>query len=298
LSGTAAVVVGALDVGGTHVTAGRVELATARVDAASRTRVMLPPRANRSELIALLVGAAAALAPPEIRRFAVAVPGPFDYPRGISRITHKLEALRGVDLRRELAGGLGLPDERAVTFLNDADAFLLGEWWAGAARGQARPVGITLGSGLGSAFLAEGRIVEEGEGVPPGGNLYLLPFGGEPVERSISRQGLLARYGGEGVDVEELAGRARAGDGQARRAFQELAADLGEFLAPWLVSFGATCLVVGGAIAQAWDLLGPTLEETVARCAPLATVVAARNVDDAPLLGAAWHAARLAKEVG
>ena len=56
----------------------------------------------------------------------------------------------------------------AVQFLNDADAFALGEWWAGAAKGGRRVVAATLGTGLGSAFLADGHIVHDAPGIPAG----------------------------------------------------------------------------------------------------------------------------------
>jgi glucokinase len=55
-----------------------------------------------------------------------------------------------------------------VRFLLDSAAFLLGEIGAGEARGVERAVGITLGTGIGSAFAVDGQIVTEGPGVPPG----------------------------------------------------------------------------------------------------------------------------------
>jgi glucokinase len=64
-----------------------------------------------------------------------ALPGPFDYRQGIG-LYHgvgKFETLCGVNLR----GRSRLPRCKSVTFLNDANAFLLGEWWAGAAQDTA-----------------------------------------------------------------------------------------------------------------------------------------------------------------
>ena len=288
-------VVAALDIGGTHVTAGRVDLTRASVEPRSRIRVALPAAATRAELVAAISRAGSSIARPDMGLLGVAVPGPFDYAAGVSRIAHKLQGLYGVDLRAELCGALGLTEPAAVHFLNDAEAFLLGEWWAGAARGHARAVGITLGTGLGSAFLADGRIVRSGPGVPPGGALYELPFQGAPVEQTISRAGLLARYGArpeESVDVEEVASRARVDDADARRALEDLGRALGEFLTPWLREFEPECLVVGGSIARAWDLLESGLRAVLPPIESLEAVTVAERIDDAPLLGAAWYAAR------
>jgi glucokinase len=289
---TSGQVVGALDIGGTHVTAGRVHTQSATVDPGSLVRVAFPP-AGEPALLERIVEAAAAVATPEVRRLGVAAPGPFDYDAGICRISHKLPGLYGVNLRRELGAALDLTSGNAISFLNDAEAFLLGEWWAGAARDHVRAVGITLGTGLGSAFLERGQIVRSGPRVPAGGELYRLAFRGAPVEETISRRALLTRYdpGSESrADVEQIATRGRAGEGRARLVFQELAADLAEFLGPPLEAFAPTCLVVGGSIARAWELLEPVLEQRLAAFRPLVVAQAAR-IDDAPLLGAARHAA-------
>jgi glucokinase len=287
---SAADVVGALDIGGTHVSAGRIDLLSATVDPATRVRVPLPRAGGREQLVAAILRAARSIAAPDVRRLAVAVPGPFDYSAGVSRIDHKLEGLRGVDLRSELCAALGLPDPSAAHFLNDADAFVLGEWWAGAARGHARAVGITLGTGLGSGFVEDGRLVHAGPRVPDGGDLYRLRFRGAPVEQTISRGALLARYGEDGIDVEEIATRARAGERDARRVFEELGESLAEFLTPWGQRFEPTCLVVGGAIARSWNLLETRLRTGLESVEGLRTVAAAEQMDDAPLLGAARFA--------
>lgn len=283
--------VGVLELGGTHVTAARVE--GGGVVPGSRTRRPLRPDGGRAELLGAILQAVVAAHRPEVGRWGVAVPGPFDYQRGICTIrgVHKLDALHGVDLRAELAAALRLGDGRQVRFLNDADAFLLGEWRAGAAKGQRRCVGVTLGTGLGSAFLADGRIRASGAGVPPEGRLDLLTFRGHPVEETISRRGLLARYRacrpGSDLDVEQVAARARAGDTVARQTFAEVMAGLGEFLAPWLRRFGASSLVVGGSIARAWDLIDPALRPALAGLPDLEVIAPAANLDDAALLGAA-----------
>jgi glucokinase len=289
---TSGPIVGALDIGGTHVTAGRVDIQSATVEPGTRVRAAFSPD-GCTGLVERIVETAAAVATSEMRCFGVAAPGPFDYAAGVSRISHKLPGLYGVDLRRELESALDLTGHSAIAFVNDAEAFLLGEWWAGAARGHTRVVGITLGSGLGSAFLEQGRIVRSATRVPADGALYTLAFRGAPVEETISRRALLARYGvdsEEGTDVEQIAARGRAGEPRARLVFREFAADLAEFLAPPLEAFAPTCLVVGGSIAHAWELLGPVLEQRLAAFGPL-VVARAAGIDDAPLLGAARYAA-------
>jgi glucokinase len=276
----------ALDLGGTHVSAATVDVGSASVVSASRVREELSAGAGRDELLGRIRAAGTAALSGQVEAAGVAVPGPFDYDRGICLLEHKLESLYRVDLRAELASALSLPPH-SVRFLNDAEAFLLGEWWAGAARSHDRAVGITIGTGLGSAFLEQGSIVRTGGRVPPGGELYRVPFRNAPVEERISRRALLARYEADGVEVVEVARRARAGEQRARDVFDALSTDLADFLGPWLATFAPSCLVVGGSIARSWDLLERGLSPLEA---DLAVLTPAEHIDDAALLGAARHA--------
>ena len=115
------------------------------------------------------------------------------------------------------------------------------------------------------------------------------------VEQTISRAALLAGYGApldEGVDVEHIAARAVAGDETARRVFVDLGVALGQFLTPWLQAFRPSCLVVGGSIARSWALFEGGLRGEVEQISGLRAVSVAEQLEDAALLGAAYHAAK------
>jgi glucokinase len=285
-------VVGALEIGGTHVTSAVVSLGQRAVDPATVLRTEVAADGTRDELMRAIAGAARRLSRPGMARLGVATPGPFDYARGVSLIrgVAKLDSLYGVDLRAELSAAVALP-ARDVSFLNDADAFVIGEWWAGAARGHERAIGVTLGTGLGSAFIERGRIVEHDPRVPQEGRLDLVWFRGTAVEEMISRRSLRAAYGEDAPDVIEIARRARAGEIHATSVLRGFGSALGEFLAPWVQRFAPTCLVFGGSIARSWDLWS---DDFVASCAPardLARCGVAEHPEEAPLLGAAYHAA-------
>ncbi len=170
----------------------------------------------------------------------------------------KFDALYGMDVRAAFLEGLR-QRPADVVFLNDAHAFLTGEWSAGTVRGHHRAVGITLGTGVGSAFLADGRICANGPGVPPEGRMDLTEIDDRPLEDTVSRRAILARYGDPAADVHDIAGRARAGEARARRVLDDVFTGLGVVLGPRLVDFGATALVVGGSIARSWDLVAPAL---------------------------------------
>jgi hypothetical protein len=115
----------------------------------------------------------------------LAMPGPFDYAQGISWMKHKMPFLYGVNVSEAMAARFGWKAGQ-VRFLNDAAAYLLGEVGAGAARVVKRVVVFTLGTGVGSGFAVDGNVVTEGKGVPPGGEIWNVPYEGGIVEDQIS----------------------------------------------------------------------------------------------------------------
>ncbi|MFI5879687.1 ROK family protein [Streptomyces sp. NPDC051554] len=247
-----------LEIGGTHVTAALVDLRDGRVT--SRTRKPLEADGDAEAILGRVRDCADGLPVPPGARWGVAVPGPFDYARGIAlfRGVGKFDALYGMNVRAALLHGLRQrPGD--IVFLNDAHAFLTGEWSAGTVHGHRRVVGITLGTGVGSAFLADGRICDTGPGIPPEGRMDLTEIDGRPLEDTVSRRAILARYGDPAADVHDIAGRARAGEERAQRVLDDAFTGLGIALAPRMVGFGATALVVGGSMARSWDLVAPAL---------------------------------------
>lgn len=290
-----------LEIGGTHVTAALVDLRDGRVT--SRTRKPLDADGAAEDILGVVRCCADGLSAPPGARWGVAVPGPFDYTRGVALFkgVGKFDALYGMDVRAALLRGLRRrPGD--VVFLNDAHAFLTGEWSTGAVRGHRRAVGITLGTGVGSAFLADGRIFDTGPGVPPEGRMDLTEIDGRPLEDTVSRRAILARYGDPAADVHDIADRARAGEERARRVLDDVLTALGVALGPRLLRFGATALVVGGSMARSWDLVAPALSAGLvtggwtpadprADARRTRTLKPAAPAGDAALVGAAHAAA-------
>ncbi|MEV7192426.1 ROK family protein [Streptomyces sp. NPDC093510] len=292
-----------LELGGTHVTAALVDPGTATVT--RHIRQPVHPRGTAEHVLGALVRCAGELDAPAGQVWGVAVPGPFDHDKGIARFegVGKFDDLYGIDVRAVLLDGVW-PRPADTVFLNDAHAFLLGEWLAGAARDHHRCAGVTLGTGVGSAFLVAGGLQHEGPGIPPQGRIDLVEAGGRPLEDSVSRRAILSRYeGGDGedadhrdardlppdLDVSGIATRARAGERRARRVLDEAFTTLGTVLAPRLRDFDASVLVVGGAMATSWDLLRPALRAGLGDT-PV-TLRPAGLGGNAALVGAAAHAA-------
>jgi len=290
-----------LDIGGTHVTAALVDPGTWRTVPGSRRRVALDADGPAERLIATIAAALATLGPLTGTRAGVAIPGPFDYARGVGdfRGVDKFAALRGVDVGAALAGALHAPPDSFV-FLNDAAAFGLGEYRGGALAGRRRGVALTLGTGVGSAFVADGTVLTRGSGVPPQGRVDLLAVRGRPLEQIVSRRAILADRqrlaGGAGVaDVAELTALARAGDRGAAAALHAPMTALGLALGPWLAAFETEILVLGGGIAAALDVIEAPLRTGLAREHPNLRelpIQCSADPEQSVEVGAAWWAGR------
>jgi glucokinase len=215
----------------------------------------------------------------------VALPGPFDVATGIAwyRGQGKFDNLYGYNVGERLRDLLDLDQ---ILFMNDAEAFAVGEWTAGQVRGIDRCVGVTIGTGVGTAFLTEGWVVRKGDTVPPGGELYKTSYDGKPLEDWISARAILRAYfdrtGQEEpeIGVKEIAERARSGAADARAVLLAAFGVLAAALTPWLERFGVTKVVLGGSISGAFDIVREVFDVEVA---------ATEDTEKSALIGAAAH---------
>jgi glucokinase len=277
----------ALDLGGSHVTAAEisVEDGVARVE--NRHSADVDPHGSAAAILDVVAGAMRAVTA-DAQPWHLAVPGPFDLVHGIGRYRDvgKFEALLDVDVRAGLAERLA--PGTALRFVNDADAYGIGEWAFGAGRRVPRMICITLGTGVGSGWVVEGEPIDDGPDVPRDGEAHFIEVDGRPIEETVSTRAILARFRaatGETSTVRAIADRARAGDAAAADAIRGPMEALGAALHPWAVRFAPEVLVVGGGMAGAWDLIGEPITRSLAY--PAAEVVPGSLGDDAPLLGGA-----------
>jgi glucokinase len=217
---------------------------------------------------------------------AFGFPGPFDYAGGICLIkgVEKYGAIYGVNIREALRARLDLKD-LPILFRNDAEAAVVGEARYGMGRNYRRLIGVTLGTGCGSAFLVDGVPVTSGPGVPPNGWLYPVLFRGVRADDLFSSRGLQARLQTANLterNAKDAAVAARAGNIGARQVFEEFGADLGSFLNSHAAAFDAEAVLVLGQIARAIDLFGPPLRQALS-----VPALPGEQGPDAALLGAA-----------
>ncbi len=225
-----------------------------------------------------------ALAPAPRAAVGVAVPGFFDTRSRVVRSSPNFPDWVDVPLQSLLEDRLGRP----VIVDNDANAAVAGEAWVGAARGLRDVVMLTLGTGVGTGFLVNGRVVRGARGGAAEGGHVVIQTGGRRC--GCGRYGCLETYAsGPGLTATaaEVWRHERRADppGTAARVFELLAAGdeeaetaVGTFvdhlargITVLLHVFAPEAVVLGGGVATSLEAFRADLEERVRALAIPAT---------------------------
>ena len=256
-----------VDVGGSHIACAAVSLQHGKLLPGTLSRVDVESMADAEEIFGAWAQALnATLANIDATNLAgigFAMPGPFDYRDGISKMEHKFPKLYGKVIADELQPLLDCDAPLSMRFLNDATSFAVGEAWLGRGKGARKVVAATLGTGFGSAFIDDGVPVVERDDVPEEGCLWHLPYADGIADEYFTTRWFVKRFpevAGQDVSgAKEVAEAARAGNAEALRVFEDYGRSMGGFLTPWLQKFAADVVVLGGNIAGAYELFGPAL---------------------------------------
>lgn len=218
-----------------------------------------------------------------VNRIGIAMPGPFDYEKGVSYIKdlHKFENLYGENIKELLAGNLGIAPEN-LAFVNDASAYLLGELNCGAGVGCKNLAGITLGTGLGSASFYNHQIHE--------GELYKMPFKNGCAEDYISARWLLNNFeinsNKKITDVKLIADHF-IDDAHCQKVFIEFGENLGQILFNWIKSRSPEVIIIGGNISLAWNCFIPSVMKVFSKNGITTILKQAQLGESAALIGGA-----------
>jgi glucokinase len=284
------------DIGGSHITCRLFDLEKNKFVDDRKVRMPVNCHSSKDEILdgwtAAILETAEGYNLEKLQGIGFAMPGPFDYPNGISWIkgVQKFDALYGVNIRLELLNRFNLPDNFPVRFQNDAVCFAIGESFQGRAADYDRLLAITLGTGFGTTFINNHLPVAGNDGVPDDGFLYHIPFGNSIADDHFSTRWFLKEYkkitGKEISEVKTLAEMALT-DEVANGIFKTFGQNLGTFLSAWLKTFNAGCLIIGGNISAAYPLFGDELAQVFKNNQLQLEVLISTLQEDAALIGSA-----------
>ncbi|MES2279615.1 MAG: ROK family protein [Bacteroidota bacterium] len=274
-------------ISGYHITTLIVNLHTHAVLKSSYQRKAINSRGTAGEIIdscCAVMQQALTANDVQLNRIGIAMPGPFDYEKGISYIHNnkKHEALYGLNVKEMIAQKLNIPAE-SICMLNDAASFLKGEVFAGVAQGYRDVIGMTLGTGLGTAKLSNGLADDA--------NLWQSPFLDSIAEDYLSERWFLKRYyelsGINVVDVKELSSFYNTSN-TVKSVFKEFAGNLALFTANFVRGTNTQIIVLSGDIAaKASDCFLPAYKVQLAKLDIEIPVCISKLNSDAVLMGVA-----------
>ena len=303
-----------IDVGGTKVLGGVVDdhgkvVATARKDT--------PRQGGNSLTIAIADIAKELLDHFSVETVGVSAAGFVSSDRKTMLATPNIADWNGVNLDAELSELIGL----RVVIENDANAAAWGEAKFGAGRNQDHMMMLTVGTGIGGGIVVNGSLYRGAFGIAaefghlrvvPEGHLCgcgargcfeqyasgnaLLRHAREAINASpeIARN-LLSRGDGTvaGLTGQAITEAARAGDPVALAAFNTTGQWLGAGIASLSVLLDPSCVVIGGGVIDAGDILLAPTRESLQRNMPFAgkhpypQIIAAELGNEAGLVGVA-----------
>jgi len=275
-----------VDIGGTHCTAALIDLSQKQIVPSTLKRVAINANGAAGDIIAAWSDCILSVKQRvNVAGICLAMPGPFDYEAGISLMQgqHKYESLYRLHIKELLGNALGVAP--AVIFMdNDAACFLQGEVFSGIAGDYVNDtvIGVTLGTGLGSAVYKKGSAKSA--------DLWRLPFKDGIAEDYLSARWFLRRFkeltGRSVQHVKELALLAETNE-NTRVVFHEFGANLGQFLLGVIKKENPPAIVIGGNISKAFPLFRHSLQFIINGPYPHIKIERSVLGEEALLLGAA-----------
>jgi glucokinase len=272
-----------VDLGGTNL-----RIAAYSQSSGIRDQIVLPTRlaAGRDAVVEDMCGAIRQLLDKNSHSALVGIgigsPGPIELPEGRLRHLPNLPGWDGFELRAAIERTLGMP----VILENDANLAALAECLLGKGKtiGTDSLCMLTLGTGVGNGIILHGRVWDGMNGMAGeaghatiwpdghvcgcGSNGCLEQYASATAVRRMADEAI-ARGNAPGllalktIDAEftsrDIADLGRAGDADAKQIFEMVGRSLGIGLGALVNTLNLSLYVVGGGVAQAWDLFAPKL---------------------------------------
>lgn len=243
-----------IDLGGTNVRAGIIsghllsKVVSARINSAGSVDVILKD-------IFCLVDE---LKSDGVEGIGIGVPSVVDVEKGIVYDVQNIPSWKEVPLKYIMEEKYNIP----VYVNNDANCFAAGEKYFGKAKEYHNAVGLIVGTGLGAGLILNGRLYS---GTNCGaGEFGMLPYKDSDYESYCSGQFFRIKYNRTG---EELFEKAKAGNKEALKIFDEFGEHLGNAVKAILYSIDPEVIILGGSVSRAFKFYKEAMWRSVNRFA-------------------------------
>ncbi|NVK50747.1 MAG: ROK family protein [Cyclobacteriaceae bacterium] len=190
----------------------------------------------------------------DITGIGIGIPGLVDVEKGEVLGLANIPAFQHVELAKFLENRFSKP----VFINNDANCFAIGVHKFGVGKSFKNLVGITLGTGVGAGIVINGHLYS---GVSSAaGEWCSAPYLDYNFEHYCSGK-FFHHY--HDSKPKLLAKRAKAGDPEALKAFEEYGRHLGELIKHILYALAPDAIVLGGSIRKTYPLFEASLKKSL-----------------------------------
>ncbi len=239
-----------VDLGGTNIRAGIREGDLI----VKREQISLTEKDSLESTLRQLIQLIKPLITSGVTGIGIAVPSIVDSVNGIVYDVVNIPSWKRVELQNILQKEFNIP----VKIENDANCFALGELKHGKAKGLNHVVGITLGTGVGSGVIINGKIYSGNNG--GAGEIGYLNYRDRDFEF----------YGGSFFFEEihktsafDVFQRAKAGDERALSIWAEYGTHIGDLIKSVVYAYDPEAIVFGGSISNAFSFFEPAMKKTI-----------------------------------
>jgi len=239
-----------VDLGGTNIRAGIREGDLI----VRREQISLSDKDSLESTLTQLIRLIKPLVIPDVTGIGIAVPSIVDSVNGIVYDVVNIPSWKRVELQSILQKEFNLP----VRIENDANCFALGELKHGKAKGLNHVVGITLGTGVGSGVIINGKIHSGNNG--GAGEIGYLYYRDRDFEF----------YGGSFFFAEihktsafDVFQQAKTGDQSALSIWDEYGMHIGNLIKSVVYAYDPEAIVFGGSISNAFSFFEPAMKKTI-----------------------------------
>lgn len=209
---------------------------------------------------------------PVVNSVSMAFPGPFDYHQGICKMQglNKYDSIVDISIpdamrKRFREWGFHWAADTNFNFLHDVEAYAAGVCKTFNLANR-RAIYLCIGTGAGSAYSVNGKIIKEGKGIAENGWFYQYAFKDATIDDYISVRGIEAlaqKYLKKRLNPLDLSELARNGNERALAAYREFGSNLHTAMKKIIDEFQADTVVLGGNISKSSDLYADELRKYI-----------------------------------
>jgi glucokinase len=239
-----------IDMGGTNVRAGIVNENKLNSTISKRINAQVSAR----EVLEQIFSITDELINNDVASIGIGVPGLVNTEEKMVYDVVYIPAWKKIPLQKWMEERYNIP----VYVENDANCFALGEYYFGKGKGYNSMIGLTIGTGLGSGIIINGKLYAGKNG--GAGEFGMVDYLDQTCEYYASGQFFENVYE---LNGEEVFKNANEGNTAALKMYEEMGAHLGNAIKTMLYALDVELLVIGGSVRFAFPYFSKTMWQQI-----------------------------------